>query len=89
MIPYKSKECENYFMIRHNRIYTNVVLNKINDVNVMFAKVVMRAGWITQTKQYGINEMHKGFVHWIDSLPGDWEYKKWNNNDKSNGGKAD
>lgn len=44
VIPYKSKECENYFMIRHNRIYTNVVLNKINDVNVMFAKVVMRAG---------------------------------------------
>lgn len=31
-------------MIRHNRIYTNVVLNKISDVNVMFAKVVMRAG---------------------------------------------
>ena len=36
-IRYNSIECENNdFLIRHNRIYTNVVLNKINnDVNVM------------------------------------------------------
>lgn len=36
-IRYNSIECENNdFMIRHNRIYTNVVLNKINnDVNPM------------------------------------------------------
>lgn len=36
-IRYNSIECENNdFMIRHNRIYTNVVLNKINnDVNAM------------------------------------------------------
>ncbi len=36
-IKYNSIECENNdFLIRHNRIYTNVVLNKINnEVNVM------------------------------------------------------
>ncbi len=36
-IKYNSIECENNdFLIRHNRIYTNVVLNKINNgVNVM------------------------------------------------------
>lgn len=36
-IKYNSIECENNdFLIKHNRIYTNVVLNKINnEVNVM------------------------------------------------------
>lgn len=36
-IKYNSIECENNdFLIKHNRIYTNVVLNKINnEVNVI------------------------------------------------------
>ncbi len=36
-VRYNSIKCENNdFLIRHNRIYTNVVLNKIiNNVNVM------------------------------------------------------
>ncbi len=43
-IKYNSIECENNdFLIRHNRIYTNVVLNKINnEVNVMCVIMAMR-----------------------------------------------
>ncbi len=40
-VRYNSIECENNdFLIRHNRIYTNVVLNKINNnVNVCMCDV--------------------------------------------------